>query len=112
MEAKKAPASLGLEPKAEVLFLCGKEIEKGLSGAEFALVDYLESTTKFYRFGKPVPEEEYDIASAEHKWIVTLFAASGDKKFVFSTNLKELQEFDLSEKEKEKKIGQPRVCKK
>ena len=107
--------SANLWASEDVLFLCGKGKEKGVKSAEFALVDDSESTIKFYRNGKQIAERDFDLASADHQWIVTFYGAKkveADKKFVFSTKDMEMQAFDLLPENKEKKAGKALPCKK
>lgn len=90
---------------------CGESRQGGYENAEISLVDDVESTMKFYLRGEALNENEYDIAARDGGWIVTVYGTAGklDRKFDFSLEKKNVQEYLLEEKG-ERKIGKAKAC--
>lgn len=99
--------------KAESVFLiaCGEGKVKSHKDAYVALREEEDSLMEFFLDGKALDHEDYDIASDEGAWIVTLPPKDGEplKKFLFLESKKTVQEYHVK-KDKEKRVGQPLAC--
>jgi len=97
------------EPKLEVIFLCGKDRAKGFLASEWAYLDEAEGMSRLYHQGKQLKEDDFDVASGENAWIVTL-PGKEERKLVVNTKNKRAQLYLLEAKGKSKKIGSHFFC--
>jgi hypothetical protein len=99
--------------KADDVFLiaCGEGKVKSQKDAYVALREEEDSLMEFYLNGKALNSEDYDIASDEGAWIVTLPPKDGEplKKFLFLESKKTVQEYHVK-KGKEKRVGTSLPC--
>ena len=105
---------LSLVPaKAETNFLiaCGEGKVKSHKDAYVALKEEDDSLMEFYLEGKALASDDFDIASDEGAWIVTLppKGVSPSRKFLFLESKKTVQEYVIRG-EKEKKVGSAMAC--
>ncbi len=99
--------------KAETNFLiaCGQGKVKSHKDAYVALKEEDDAMMEFFLEGKALDRDDYDIASDEGAWIVTL-PPKGDnplRKFLFLESKKSVQEYVIRG-EKEKKVGSALSC--
>lgn len=103
-------ATTTTEAMAENAIHCGEGRAEGAGSSEISLV-HEELESKFYLRGRPLPVDDYEVASAEGKWIVTVFGQPGqkDRKFEFLLNRRKVQEF-LLEEASDKAVGRSKNC--
>lgn len=97
------------DSKTLEIFICGKERAKGYLAAEWAYLDEVEGLSRLYYLGKELKAEEFDVASGENAWIVTL-PGKEERKLVVNTKNKKGQLYLLDGKGKSTKVGPSLTC--
>lgn len=103
----------GAEARADFFFACGKNRDKGAERAEIGFTSEQDSLAKLYVNGQEMADEKVGIkATDDGTWIVGLDrgAGHGSAKYVFSIKGESVQEFSISEKGDEKKVGPKKPC--
>jgi hypothetical protein len=105
---------LGTQPASAsdaFLVACGDGKFKDQHDAKVALREEPDAMMEFYLNGEKQDSEEFDVASDEGSWIVTI-PPKGDepmRKFQFLESKKTVQEYEFV-KRKQKAVGQPLKC--
>lgn len=95
---------------AGTTFSCGKD--KNVSArAEILFVENLDGYSLRVR-GDSYSSEDFAVKPADESWIITVYGKrpGQDKKFVFSEIKKDVQEFEIPVRGREKKIGNEKEC--